>query len=187
VQGGKPVPENSEFDVRSPEDLSNAGSLTPQPTDMAAGKSSGASNDSVSAVPPQPSVPFPSPEPEPPAAAADSDALYSLYRQAVHMPEPEPEYLGPDQPITRMTHHELKAMRSKSVETEVKVPFQTTFANFVIRSIDELLQTFRKSTEVRRPKCLDAGHQCVHCGKQFAIEKKKDKEESEEKAPKRRE
>lgn len=149
-----------------PQGLSNTGGLTSQP-------SVASSEDHIHEAT------------EP--ASADSEALHSLYRHAVHMPEPEPEYLGPDQPITKMTHHELKAMRSKSVETEVKVPFQTTFANFVIRSFDEFLQSFKRSTEIRRPKCLDAGHQCVHCGKQFAVEKKKEKEESEAKAPKRRE
>lgn len=158
--------ENSEIDVSSPQGLNNAGGLSPQP-------SVAANADDIHEAP----LPH----------TADSEALHSLYRHAVHMPEPEPEYLGPDQPITRMTHHELKAMRSKSVETEVKVPFQTTFANFVIRSFDEFLQTFKRSTEVRRPKCLDSGHQCVHCGKQFAVEKKKEKDEPETKAPKRRE
>ncbi len=102
------------------------------------------------------------------------EALQSLYRQAVHLPEPEPEY-QPDGPITRMTHHQLQAMRSRTaVETEIKVPFKETVANFVIRSFDELKQTFKRSSAPRRRKCLDVGHECIHCGKQFAVEAKKD-------------
>lgn len=105
----------------------------------------------------------------------EKDALHSLYKQAVHLTEPEPVYAGPETPITRMTQHELRAMRAKSgVEVEVKVPFKETVANFVIRSFDELMQTFRRAGE-RRLKCLDVGHECIHCGKQFAIEPEKGK------------
>ncbi len=110
------------------------------------------------------------------AQEREVEALQSLYRQVVHLPEPEPEY-QPDEPITKMTHNQLKAMRVKVAhEVEVKVPFKETVANFVIRSFDELKQMFKSSSAPRRLKCLDVGHECIHCGKQFAIEDKKDKE-----------
>jgi hypothetical protein len=118
----------------------------------------------------------------PPLAASDLaqerevEALQSLYRQVVHLPEPEPEY-QPDGPITKMTHNQLKAMKVKVAhEVEVKVPFKKTVANFVIRSFDELKQTFKSSSAPRRLKCLDNGHECIHCGKLFAIDDKKDKD-----------
>ena len=102
---------------------------------------------------------------------AEQAALHSLYKKAVHLTDPEPEY-HPDQPIAKMTHHELKAMRSKSVVVEAKVPFKETFANSVIKSFDEFLQSFKKTAEPRRLKCLDTGHECIHCGKKFEIEDK---------------
>jgi hypothetical protein len=123
-------------------------------------------------------------EPIPVAAPTASDqaqdreveALQSLYRQAVHLQEPEPEY-QPESPITRMTHHQLQAMRAKTgTETEIKVPFKETVASFIIRSFDEFKQSFKKSGSPRRAKCLDVGHECIHCGKQFAVEYKKDKD-----------
>ncbi len=110
------------------------------------------------------------------AQEREVEALQSLYRQVVHLPEPEPEY-QPDGPITRMTHNQLKAMKVKVAhEVEVKVPFKETVANFIIRSFDELKQTFKSSSAPRRTKCLDVGHECIHCGKQFALEDKKDKD-----------
>jgi hypothetical protein len=106
----------------------------------------------------------------------EAEALHSLYRQAVHLTEPEPVY-APDAPITKMTHSEIRVMRAKTgVEVEVKVPFKETVINFVIRTIDECLQTFRRAGETRRRKCLDVGHECIHCGKRFALEPKKDKD-----------
>jgi hypothetical protein len=122
----------------------------------------------------------------PPAASdlaqdREVEALQTLYRQVIHLPEPEREY-QPDEPITRMTHNQLKSMRVKVAhEVEVKVPFKETVANFVIRSFDELKEMFKNNNAPRRLKCLDVGHECIHCGKQFAIEDKKNKDKEKDK------
>ena len=109
-------------------------------------------------------------------ARQETDALHSLYRQAVHLAEEKPPYNGPSKPITRMTHNDLQAMKAGTiVEQEVKAPFKVTVANFAIRFWDELMLSFKPGGDNRRLKCLDVGHECIHCGKQFAIEQAKDK------------
>ena len=121
-------------------------------------------------------------EPTHEEGSADSDdpevaALHSLYKKAVHLVDPEPVYQGPDEPIAKMTHHELRALRSKHVSTaEVKVPLKESFATAVIKMFDDFLQSFKKTGQTRRLKCLDAGHECMHCGKKFVDDDKKSKD-----------
>jgi hypothetical protein len=98
------------------------------------------------------------------------DDLQALYRQAIHMPEPEREGARPKTPITRMTHNDIQTMRVKTGSEKVVGPsLKVRTAAWIIKTFDKVKNSFKSpALDRRRPACLDAGHQCVHCGKTFS-------------------
>jgi hypothetical protein len=102
----------------------------------------------------------------------DQEALGELFRQSVKLPDAienevteEPlTAAGPVRPITRITHHEIKAMRAvTTADAEPIAVAQHKVGNFIIRGWD----SFIASLKPKKLNCIDEGHECIHCGARF--------------------
>lgn len=119
---------------------------------------------------------------KPTTDSENQEALGELYRQAVKLPEvAEDDVLeeslteaAPARPITKITHHEIKAMRAiTATEAEPMIVAQQTqhrVGNFLIRIWDSFLASLKPKTGT----CTEDGHECIHCGARFKTEATKD-------------
>ncbi len=104
----------------------------------------------------------------------DQEALGELYRQSVKLPESAENEMheepltetAPIRPITRITHHEIKAMRAvTSTEAEPVAVAQHKVGNFIIRAWDAFVSSLKPKTI----KCAADAHACIHCVARFSI------------------
>jgi hypothetical protein len=102
----------------------------------------------------------------------DQEALGELFRQSVKLPDAvEEEVLDepltkadPVRPITKITHHEIKAMRAvTTTDAEPLVVAQHKVGNFLIRGWDSFIASLKPT----KLKCSDDSHECIHCGARF--------------------
>lgn len=98
----------------------------------------------------------------PPADEADLEhqELQSIVNQLVKLPEDTP----PPKPvkITRITHHEISAMRSTQSKMPAAKVEQKAKASALIQTFDAFMGLFKQQD--RRSRCLIDGHECKHCG-----------------------
>lgn len=103
------------------------------------------------------------------------EALGELYRQSVKLPDTTEEEIlqeslteaAPPRPITKITHHEIKAMRAvttaEAEPLEVAEQAKHQVSNFIIRGWD----SFVASLKPKKVQCSDSAHECIHCGAKF--------------------
>jgi hypothetical protein len=116
---------------------------------------------------------------KPTSEIEDQEALGELFRQSVKLTdviddeiieEPLTE-AGPIQPITKITHNQIKAMRAvTTADAEPIAVAQHKVGNFLIRGWDAMLAALKPKTL----KCTQEGHECMHCGARFNSETVKD-------------
>ncbi len=110
--------------------------------------------------------------------------LQKLVNQMVKLPSDEPdEHSAPPVPISKITHHQIAAMKSTVVaHTEAKKA-QPEDKSFMV-SFFQFLDDFKvmMMPEAKRTRCRLEGHECKNCGAHINFVE----EPEEEKGPKRR-
>ena len=93
-------------------------------------------------------------------SSADHEKLQEIVNHLVKLPEEEPA-VKPTK-ITRITHHEINAMRV----TQSKIPAmkveQKNKSKSLIQTFDAFMGLFKH--QEKRSRCLVDGHECKHCG-----------------------
>jgi hypothetical protein len=116
---------------------------------------------------------------KPTSEIEDQEALGELFRQSVKLPDVCEEEIVEEslteaaavRPISKITHHEIKAMRAvTTADAEPMAVAQHKVGNFMIRGWDAFVASLRPKTL----KCAADGHECIHCGARFGTETAKD-------------
>jgi hypothetical protein len=98
----------------------------------------------------------------------DHQELQGLVNSLVKLPEDNP----PPSPVkvTRITHHQIAAMRSTQSKMPAAVKEPAVKQKALFQTIDAFKNLFRGAE--KRSRCQIDGHQCKHCGQTIKNEEK---------------